>query len=128
MLVGKELLSPEWAERVGKYMVRPVPSLERLSFLDREGKVGYRHGPNGAECETEGRSSLVWPLSRPSGPLIHSGRGPGLARGSTSAVLARGYKPRASGEPKARPLTRRSSGPLDLEFLTPVRGRDILIL
>jgi hypothetical protein len=37
--------------------------------------------------------------------LLHSGRGPGLARGSTSAVLARGYKPRASGEPKARPLT-----------------------
>ncbi|MDP2913906.1 MAG: PIN domain-containing protein [Candidatus Aminicenantes bacterium] len=31
---------------------------------------------------------------------------PGFARGSTSAVLARGYKPRASGEPKARPLTR----------------------
>jgi signal transduction histidine kinase len=31
---------------------------------------------------------------------------PGIARGSTSAVLARGYKPRASGEPKARPLTR----------------------
>ena len=27
------------------------------------------------------------------------------ARGSTSAVLARGYKARASGEPKARPLT-----------------------
>ena len=26
-------------------------------------------------------------------------------RGSTSAVLARGYKARASGEPKARPLT-----------------------
>jgi MFS family permease len=30
---------------------------------------------------------------------------PGFPRGSTSAVLARGYKPRASGEPKARPLT-----------------------
>jgi len=49
--------------------------------------------------------------------IIDSGRGPGLcslharsdegglARGSTSAVLARGYKSRASGEPKARPLT-----------------------
>ena len=31
---------------------------------------------------------------------------PGFARGSASAVLARGYKPRAGGEPKARPLTR----------------------
>ena len=31
---------------------------------------------------------------------------PGFARGSTSAELARGCKPRASGEPKARPLTK----------------------
>jgi PAS domain S-box-containing protein len=30
---------------------------------------------------------------------------PGFARGSISAVLARRYKPRASGEPKAHPLT-----------------------
>jgi len=30
---------------------------------------------------------------------------PGISWGSSSAVLARGYKPRASGEPKARPLT-----------------------
>ena len=30
---------------------------------------------------------------------------PGFARGSTSAILTRVYKPRASGEPKARPLT-----------------------
>ncbi len=30
---------------------------------------------------------------------------PGFARGANSAVLARGYKSRASGEPKARPLT-----------------------
>jgi len=30
---------------------------------------------------------------------------PGFTRGSTSAVLARGYKLRASDEPKARPLT-----------------------
>jgi hypothetical protein len=63
-LVRKELLSPEWgerihafrhtgfnvhslvraktsveAERVGKYMIRPVLSLERLSLDEREGKV-----------------------------------------------------------------------------------------
>ena len=36
------------AERVGKYMVRPVLALDRLLFLEREGKVGYRHGPDGA--------------------------------------------------------------------------------
>ncbi len=76
-LVHKELLSPEWAERllswrhtgfsvhsqvraktkpeaerVGKYMIRTVLSLERLSFLEPEGKVGYRYGKNAAEQET----------------------------------------------------------------------------
>jgi hypothetical protein len=40
------------AERVGKYMIRPVLSPERLSFLEQEGKVGYRHGEEGAEQET----------------------------------------------------------------------------
>jgi hypothetical protein len=29
---------------VGKYMVRPVLSLERLSLDEREGRVCYRHG------------------------------------------------------------------------------------
>jgi hypothetical protein len=75
-LVRKELLSPEWAERilswrhtgfsvhsrvraktkseterVGKYMIRPVLALERLSFLEPEGKVGYRYGQDRAERE-----------------------------------------------------------------------------
>jgi ribosomal protein S27E len=77
LLVSKGLLSPEWAERilswrhtgfnvhsrvrartkgeakrVGKYIVRPILALDRLSFLEREGKVGYRHGHNGAGLET----------------------------------------------------------------------------
>jgi hypothetical protein len=33
-------------------MIRPLLALERLSFLDPAGKVGYRHGENGAEQET----------------------------------------------------------------------------
>jgi hypothetical protein len=78
MLVRKELLSPEWAERilswphsgfnvhslvraktkieaerVGKYMLRPVLALERLTFLELEGKVGYRWGRDGPGQETE---------------------------------------------------------------------------
>ena len=78
MLVRKELLSPEWAERIlswphsgfnvhslvraktkieaerlGKYMLRPVLALERLTFLEPEGKVGYRWGRDGAGQETE---------------------------------------------------------------------------
>jgi hypothetical protein len=68
-LVHQELLSPEWAERllswrhtgfnvhsrvraktekeaerVGKYMIRPLLSLERLSLDERSGQVGYRYG------------------------------------------------------------------------------------
>jgi hypothetical protein len=41
----------EWAERVGKYMIRPLLSLDRLSFLEPEGKIGYRWGWGGAEQE-----------------------------------------------------------------------------
>jgi hypothetical protein len=73
-LVGRELLCPDladrilsWrhtgfsvhsrvraktkpeAERVGKYMIRPVLSLERLSFLEPEAKVGYRWGQERAD-------------------------------------------------------------------------------
>jgi hypothetical protein len=69
ILVGREILSPEWAERilswrhtgfnvhsrvraktkreaerVGKYMIRPLLSLERLSLDEKEGKVSYRYG------------------------------------------------------------------------------------
>jgi hypothetical protein len=76
MLVGRELLSPEWAERVlswlytgfnvrslvrakttdkaervGKDMVRPLLSLERLSLDEKEGKVCYRYGKGAAELE-----------------------------------------------------------------------------
>jgi hypothetical protein len=32
----------EEAERVGKSMIRPLLSLERLSFEEKEGKVSYR--------------------------------------------------------------------------------------
>jgi ribosomal protein S27E len=75
-LVRKELLSPEWAERilswrhtgfnvhsrvraktkreaerVGKYMIRPLLSLERLSLDEREGKVCYRYAKEPGEVE-----------------------------------------------------------------------------
>jgi len=75
-LVHKELLSPGWAERllswrhtgfnvhsrvrartkreaerVGKYMVRPLLSLERLSLDEREGRIAYRCGKETRETE-----------------------------------------------------------------------------
>ncbi len=37
---------------VGKYLLRPVLALERLTFLEPEGKVGYRWGRDGAGQET----------------------------------------------------------------------------
>jgi hypothetical protein len=75
-LVGKELLSPEWAERllswchtgfsvhsrvsaktrkeaepVGKYMIRPLLSLERLSLDVKQAKVCYQYGKEAKELE-----------------------------------------------------------------------------
>jgi len=75
-LVRRELLSPEWAERilswrhtgfsvhslvraktkreaerVGKYMIRPLLSLERLSLDEKEGRVCYRHGKEAEDVE-----------------------------------------------------------------------------
>ncbi|HUU80780.1 MAG TPA: transposase, partial [Acidobacteriota bacterium] len=41
----------EEAERVGKYMIRPLLSLERLSLDEQEGKVCYRYGKEAAEVE-----------------------------------------------------------------------------
>jgi hypothetical protein len=41
------------AERVGKYMLRPILALERLTLLGAEGKVGYRWGRDGERQETE---------------------------------------------------------------------------
>ena len=37
---------------MGKYMIRPILALERLTLLEAEGKVGYRHCEKGAELET----------------------------------------------------------------------------
>jgi hypothetical protein len=75
-LVGKELLSPEWAERllswchtgfsvhsrvraktrkeaepVGQYMIRPLLSLERLSLDEKQAKVCYQYGKKAKEVE-----------------------------------------------------------------------------
>jgi ribosomal protein S27E len=75
-LVFRELLSPEWAERllswrhtgfsvhsrvraktrdeaegVGKYMIRPLLSLERLSLDEKQGQVCYRYGKGAGELE-----------------------------------------------------------------------------
>ena len=43
--------SKEEAERVGKYMIRPLLTLDRLSFSEKEGKVCYRYGKEGEEVE-----------------------------------------------------------------------------
>ncbi|MBW1936633.1 MAG: transposase, partial [Deltaproteobacteria bacterium] len=44
----------EEAERVGKYMIRPLLSLERLSLDEREGGVCYQYGEKPEEVERMG--------------------------------------------------------------------------
>jgi hypothetical protein len=44
----------EEAERVGKYMIRPVLSLERLSLDENHRRVCYRHGEGQEEVERDG--------------------------------------------------------------------------
>ncbi|MFP4082596.1 MAG: hypothetical protein ACLFVG_07540, partial [Candidatus Aminicenantes bacterium] len=39
------------AERVGNYMIRPLLSLERLSFSEKEGQVCCRYGKGPEEVE-----------------------------------------------------------------------------
>jgi hypothetical protein len=39
------------AQRVGKYMIRPLLSLECLSFDEKEGKVCYQYGEDAEEVE-----------------------------------------------------------------------------
>jgi len=41
----------EETERVSKYMIRPLLSLERLCFDEKEGKISYRYGKEGEEVE-----------------------------------------------------------------------------
>ena len=36
---------------MGKYMIRPLLSLERLSFDEKKGQVSYRYGKEGGELE-----------------------------------------------------------------------------
>jgi len=87
-LVRKELLSPEWAERllswrhtgfnvhsrvrartkreaerVGKYMIRPLLSLERLSLDEREAQVGYRYGKEAKDLERMDYLEFVAPVT-----------------------------------------------------------------
>ncbi len=46
----RAMTKPE-SERVGKYMIRPLLSLERLSLDEREDQVGYQHGEDSAKQE-----------------------------------------------------------------------------
>jgi hypothetical protein len=95
-LVGRELLSPEWAkrllswrhtgfsvhslvraktrkeaERVGKYMIRPLLSLERLSLDEKEGQVCYRYGKEAREVE---RMDYLEFIARVTSHIPHKGQ------------------------------------------------------
>src|SRR4030042_3078472 len=52
------------AERVGKYMIRPLLSLERLSFSEKEGQVCYRYGQEASEVEgMDDLEFIAWVVS-----------------------------------------------------------------
>ena len=98
MLVRMELLSPGRAERVGKYMIRPVFSLERLSFLEQEDKVGYQRGRDTADqgtmdyLESIAQRTSSWPprgfldiAARPAVVFRHDQEGIFIARSGHSS-------------------------------------------
>jgi len=77
------------AERVGKYMLRPVLALERLTFLESEGKVGYRWGRDGVGQETmdyqefiSSVTSHILDKERGHGPLLQA-----VCRCSNSLII-----------------------------------------
>jgi hypothetical protein len=61
------------AERVGKYMLRPILALERLTLLEDEGKVGYRWGRDGERQETEVMDYLEF-IARVTSPIPDKGQ------------------------------------------------------
>jgi hypothetical protein len=50
-IAGSGAKAKKEAERVGKYMIRPLPSLERLSLSENESTVCYRYGEGAEELE-----------------------------------------------------------------------------
>ncbi|MBW1806493.1 MAG: transposase, partial [Deltaproteobacteria bacterium] len=44
--------SKEEAERIGKYMIRPILSLRRLSLDEAHGQVLYQYGKHSGETES----------------------------------------------------------------------------
>jgi ABC-type Na+ transport system ATPase subunit NatA len=54
-------------------MIRPVLSLDRLSFLEQEGKVSYRWGRDGAGQETEVMDYLEF-IARVTSPIPDKGQ------------------------------------------------------
>jgi hypothetical protein len=59
------------AERVGKYMIRPLLSLERLSFSEKEAKICYRYGKDTEEVE---RMDYLEFIARVVSPIPHKGQ------------------------------------------------------
>ena len=150
-LVRKELLSPEWAERilswrhtgfnvhslvrtktkpeaerVGKYMIRSFLTLERLSFLEQEGKVGYRWGRDTADQETmdyldgDAKTDLIgiWP-SQGGVWVKYSKTGAWAQLSTTARHIAAGLMQGGAGGSMAllaEPLGSVAEGPGNLDY------------
>jgi hypothetical protein len=57
------LLRPGEAERVGKYMIRPLLSLERLSFSEKEGQACNRYRKGAKEMERMDYLEFIAPVT-----------------------------------------------------------------
>jgi hypothetical protein len=66
LFVIETAYTKEEAEQVGKYMIRTLLSLERLSFAEKEGKVCYQYGKDSFEQVALMAAGLpLWRISCP---------------------------------------------------------------
>jgi Putative transposase len=99
-----------------KYMIRPVLSLERLSFLGREGQVGYRWGQDRAEQE---RMDYLEFIARVTSHIPDKGKDKWFRWGDGGLTSLGGF----SGRPQRR-CRRRAHRTTIFLFLTSARGRE----
>jgi len=72
--------------RVGKYMIRSVLALERLTFLEPEGKAGYRWSRDTADQETMNYLEFV---ARVTSHIPNKGRVAAIDIAARPAVFSR---------------------------------------
>ncbi|MCD6516074.1 MAG: transposase [Candidatus Aminicenantes bacterium] len=88
--------SKEDTERVGKYMIRPILSLKRLSL--HEGQVLYQYGNHSSEresmdCPCGGRGKMRKKESDPLCPLVFEDEDPFIPSKGWAEMIKKVYFP-----------------------------------